>query len=252
MTKLPQRCAAEVVGTFFLCFVGVAVTCSNTFLAPHSAGSGLLGIALAQGLALAVAVSAVGRVSGGHFNPAVSAAAVLTGHLRPLAGVAYFFSQLAGGILGGLVARCAYSHIFPEGSIVDAYITANGGVPMPYPAVGRGIILLLEGIGAFFLVLAVFGTAIDLRPPRVGGFAIGLTLTLDILAFGPITGASVNPARALGAALATYGTSAFEHVWTYHETYWVGPLLGGLIAGQLYKSFFSTIGAASAQPTAPE
>jgi len=138
------------------------------------------------------------------------------------------------------MARYAFTPLNPADSVVDVYVTANGGVPLPYPSptVTLGVLLLLEGIGTFMWVMAFFGTVLDPKAPPIGGFAIGLTVTLDILVIGPITGASMNPARSFGPALATFHTSAFERVWTYHGAYWIGPIAGGLIAGLIYKWFF--------------
>lgn len=90
---------------------------------------------------------------------------------------------------------------------------------------------LLEAIGAFFLVTVVFGTAVHPQAPRVGGLAIGLVITMDILAFGPLTGAAVNPARAFGPALVS-------GAWAHQLVYWIGPLLGGGVAGWLYSGVY--------------
>jgi len=98
---------------------------------------------------------------------------------------------------------------------------------------GGGI--LMETILTFFLVTAVYGTAIDKRAPKLGALLIGLTITLDILAGGPITGGSMNPARTFGPAVA-------GGIWTDHIVYWIGPLLGGTLAGLLYSRFYGKEG----------
>jgi glycerol uptake facilitator-like aquaporin len=95
---------------------------------------------------------------------------------------------------------------------------------------GQGVVV--EAVLTFLLVFAVFGTAVDPRAPRVGGFAIGLVLTFDILAGGPLTGASMNPARTFGPAIAS-------GVWADHLVYWVGPILGGIVAAGLYRNLLT-------------
>src|SRR3954451_25447929 len=101
MIPLPRRALAEAIGTCFLCFVGVSAICTNTLVG--AAGSGLLGVALAHGLALSIAISALGKVSGGHFNPAVSITMVATRQMPPQAGVVYVVSQLLGATLAGFI-----------------------------------------------------------------------------------------------------------------------------------------------------
>src|SRR5206468_4603163 len=96
---------------------------------------------------------------------------------------------------------------------------------------GAGAGIFIEAILTFFLVFVVFGTGIDARGPKIGGLAIGLTVTLDILFGGPLTGAAMNPARTFGPALAA-------SAWSAHYVYWLGPLIGGGAAGMVYKTFF--------------
>lgn len=231
MTPLARQALAEAIGTFFLCFTGVAAICTDTQMAPN--GPGLVGIGLAHGLALAVAISALGKVSGGHFNPAVSATMVATRQMTPVAGAFYVVSQLVGATLAGFAAKAGFA--------ADVYAKAGGGVPVPGPGVSMGAAIFLEVIATFFLLIAVFGTAVDPKAPRIGGFGIGLTVAFDILAIGPITGASMNPARTFGPALAA-------NIWTAHAVYWIGPILGGLIAGWIYTAFFLTPAEPAAAP----
>jgi aquaporin Z len=219
MIPLPRRALAEAIGTFFLCFVGVSAICVNAM----GPGSGLLGVAVAHGLALSIAISALGKVSGGHCNPAVTTTMIVTRQMPPMAGFVYIGSQLAGATLAGLAARMA----FPA----DVYSAAGGGVPAPGPNVSIGVAIMLEAIATFFLLMAVFGTAVDVKAPAIGGFGIGLTVTFDILAIGPLTGASMNPARTFGPGLAAW-------VWNGHLIYWIGPILGGAVAGLIYTSLF--------------
>lgn len=223
MIPLPRRALAEAIGTFFLCFTGVCAICINA--RDEHGGSGLLGVAVAHGLALGIAITALGKVSGGHFNPAVSAAFMATRLMTPLDGLVYIVSQLIGATLAGFVAKAAFAAV--------VFQEAGGGVPVPAADVQFGLAVLLEAITTFFLVIAVFGTAVDIKAPQVGGFAIGLTVTFDILAIGPLTGASMNPARTFGPAVAA-------NIWTGHAIYWIGPIVGGVVAGLIYAGFFMT------------
>lgn len=228
MISLPKRALAEVIGTFFLCFIGVAAICTN---AQQRGGSGLLGIALAHGLALSVAISALGKVSGGHFNPAVSVTMILTRQMSIVAGLVYVVAQLLGATAAGFAAKAA----FPPA----VYVAAGGGVPVPGEGVTTNVAILLEAIATFFLLIAVFGTAVDVKAPSIGGFGIGLTVAFDILAIGPITGASMNPARTFGPAVAAATSPGLaDTIWTHHAIYWIGPIVGGAIAGWIYCLFF--------------
>ncbi len=208
---------AEFIGTFSFVFIGAGAIITDAWF-PGSVG--LIGIALAHGLALAIMISATGHISGGHLNPAVTVGFLVAGKMKVGKGMGYIASQLIGGIVAGLLLRV----IFPA----TIWTQVNLGTPGLDPRIGVGTGILVELILTFFLVFAVFGTAVDKRAPKLGGFGIGLVLVFDILMGGPLTGASMNPARTFGPAVA----SAF---WTNHYVYWVGPLLGGIIAALIYR-----------------
>jgi len=218
--KLLKPCLAELLGTFYLCFAGIAAILSNTSVV--GGNSGLLGIALAHGLALSIAVSNFGGISGAHVNPAVTCGLLATGTIRAGMAVSYIVSQLAGATLAA--ALCG--RIFPEAAVIEAQL----GIPLPAPWATTGTILAVEFILTFLLVTTVFATAVDERGKavKIGGFAIGLTVAFDILAGGPITGASMNPARSFGPALVFWN-------WSWHHLYWIAPIAGGLVAALLYK-----------------
>jgi aquaporin TIP len=209
-----RRAAAEFVGTFALIFVGVGSIVS---------GNQLIGVAFAHGLVIAVMASAVGHISGGHFNPAVTFGFVVTRRMElPLAGV-YWLSQLLAATAGALALRV----VFPKEVNLDA------GVPKVNDAVGLGPAVLTEAILTFFLVWVVFATAADPGGAfkSIAGLAIGLTITFDVLAGGPLTGAAMNPARAFGPELV-------QGVWTDWWVYWVGPLAGGGLAALVYELLY--------------
>lgn len=208
---------AEFLGTFTLCFAGQGAICVHQMSGAQD--SGLLAIAIAHGLALAVMISALGATSGGHFNPAVTFGFLVTGRQRPASALAYWISQL----LGAVVASYLLRSLFPS-SVWQAVHLGAAGLS-PEITVRGG--LLIEFVLSFFLITAVWGTAVDPRAPKIGGFGIGLTVTMDILMGGPLTGAAMNPARAFGAALA----SGF---WSNHWIFWVAPLAGGAAAALVY------------------
>jgi len=211
--NLSQKLAAEFIGTFTLIFAGVSSICLKD-------STGLVGIALAHGLALAVMISAFGHISGGHLNPAVTIGALVGKKISAGNALWYIVAQLAGGVVGAMAVKM----IFPA----TMYEAVSLGTPMLGADVSMTSGILMEMILTFFLVTVVYGTAIDGRAPKVGGLFIGLTVTLDILAGGPITGASMNPARTFGPALA-------GGYWNGHIVYWIGPLLGGVLAGLVYS-----------------
>ncbi|HEY3780547.1 MAG TPA: aquaporin [Fimbriimonadaceae bacterium] len=214
--------AAEFIGTFTLIFIGVGSLMANA--------GGLVGAAIAHGVAIAVMVSALGAISGGHFNPGISFGAWIGHKISTMNMVFYWIAQVAGAAAGAFLL---------EYCIPDAKGTGT-------PALANGINvtqgLILEAIGTFFLVLVVYGTAIDKRAPKVGGLFIGLTITICILCFGPVTGSSINPARFLGPAIA-------EGNFTNVAVYIFGPLIGGGIAGGLYNYFFADKEPIPAPPT---
>ncbi len=211
-----RRAAAEFVGTFALVFIGVG---SIVF----AGSSGLVGVALAHGLVIAVMASAVGHISGGHFNPAVTFGFVITRRMDLVLGVVYWVTQLFAGVVGAL----ALLAVFPDEANLD------NGVPKLNAAIGGGSGALAEGILTFFLVWVIFATAADPRGTfkSIAGLAIGLTITADILIGGPLTGAAMNPARAFGPALV-------QNVWDDFWVWYVGPVIGAVAAALAYEYLY--------------
>jgi aquaporin Z len=226
--RLGPALVAEFIGSFALTFVGIlAIHSANVMAAEASAAAKLLVIALAQGLVLSVMVTACMPTSGGHINPAITVGFLITGKIKPSAGLAYIVIQL----LGGVVAALAVLAIFgPEtGAKVVRAGTPNLGEQIMGAPVRPVVGLLAEIIATFFLAFAVWGTAADPRARNVGGFAIGLTVAFDILAIGPLTGASMNPQRSFGPTLV-----GWDGLWKNHWIYWVGPIVGASLAALLY------------------
>ena len=216
-TPIWRPVIAELVGTFAFFFIGAGAIVTNQLT---NGQVGLLGIALAHGLALAVMISVFGATSGGHFNPAVTVGFLVTRRIAPLLGLLYIVAQLVGGTLAGLLLRV----VFP----VATWQAAKLGTPMLAPNISFGTGVVIEAVLTFFLLLAVFGTAVDPRAPKIAGFGIGLTVLFDILFGGPLTGASMNPARTFGPALA-------GGFWENDLVYWIGPLIGAIVAALLYE-----------------
>jgi MIP family channel proteins len=208
--------ASEFIGTFALVFVGSgAIMTARMSQSP----AGLVEVALAHGLILAVMVSALMRISG-HFNPAVTLGFLATRRIEAMMAALYIVAQLLGAIAAGYALKAT----FPDAIFVA---TRGGGQTIALDITG-GQAFLLETIATFFLVFVIFGTAVDLRGPKIGGLAIGLTIAADILAIGPLTGASMNPARSFGPAVAS-------GVYEAQLLYWAAPITGGLIAALLYE-----------------
>jgi aquaporin Z len=213
---------AEALGTFYLCFAGIAaILCTAS---PINAGGGLVAIALAHGIALSVAVNNFGGISGAHFNPAVTCGMLVTGRIKPALAVLYIVAQLMGASIAAITCR----DVFPA----EAIAATTLGLPLPAPWASTGTVFCIEFILTFLLMTSIYGTAVDERGKtvKIGGFGIGLTVTFDILAGGPITGASMNPARSFGPALVS------GH-WEWHWMYWLAPILGACAAAILYHSF---------------
>lgn len=220
MNETPARAlTAEAIGTFALCFVGILAINVDAISGTDGTAS-LATIALAHGLTIAVMIAALGALSGAHFNPAVTAGFVATGRMTPIRGAQYVGAQIVGALLASLLIAWLFGL-----EVVQA------GTPAKADFVSAPGAMVVEVVTTFFLVLVIFGTAVDHRAPKsVFPFAIGLTVALDILATGPITGAAMNPARAFGPAL-------IGGAWADHWVYWVGPLLGGVLAAFLQHRF---------------
>ncbi len=217
-----RKCVAEAIGTFYLCFAGIAaILCTQPDI---GADYGLLGIALAHGLALSIAVCTFGGLSGAHFNPAVTCGMLVTKRIDLPLAIKYILAQLTGATLAAAICKLGFD--------AGAVKTANLGIPLPAAGVDTSTVLLIEFVCSFLLVISIFGVAVDERGKAVsiGGFAIGLTVTFNILAAGEITGASMNPARSFGPALV-------QADFQQHLLYWIAPVAGSIAAALLYDRF---------------
>ena len=181
---------------------------------------GLLGIAIAHGVALGVGISATMNISGGHLNPAVTLGLLSIGRTDAQTAVGYIIAQLA----GACVAVLAIKGLYPE----MAGQIAGYGAPRLANDVSTVQGIVIEAILTFMLAFAVMGTAVDPRAPKIGGFGVGLIVMCGIFAGGQMTGGAMNPARAFGSMLVGWQ-------WTGALIYWIGPILGAVVAMQLYE-----------------
>jgi len=219
LTDALRRGAAEFIGAFALIFIGAGATLA----AAPSGEPGVVAIALAHGFVIAVMVSAVGHISGGHFNPAITLGFLVTGRLAPLLAVIYWIAQFAGAVAAAGLLRW----IFDDAS------EGNLGAPVLSPSIEPEAGLLIEAILTFFLVWVVFASAADPRGTfkSIAGLAIGFTISMGVLMGGPLTGAAMNPARAFGPELVAW---EWDNFWIWY----VGPLAGGVIAAVVYELLY--------------
>jgi MIP family channel proteins len=233
VNEVARKLLAEFIGTFALIFIGCgSVVMAGAAVAGATPETGLnsgalVAVALAHGLVIACIVSAIGHISGGHINPAVTLGVWISRGISTTEAGMYWIAQLLGGAVGAFLLLA----VLPS-QLTDA---VNLGTPSVNTAAGMaaGGAAVLEAVLTFFLVFAVYGTAVDPKGAwnKVAAFSIGLVVTFDILVGGPMTGGAMNPARWFGPALAT-GT------WTNAWVYIVGPLAGGAIAGLVYWAAF--------------
>ena len=209
----------ECVGSAAVVFVGAGAAIATVTRNP--AGSSLLATALAYGFVTGVFMMAAGHISRGCFNPAIALGLLAAGRLSVARAVGYIVAELAGGVIGSLLLK----GVFPT-NLVSA-------VALGTPVVGSGYTiseaLLAEIVATFFLMFVFYGTVIDRRGPRrLGGFAVGLTIVAGVFSIGAVSGGAMNPARHFGPALVQ---SSWQNGWIWY----VGPILGALIASVLYE-----------------
>ena len=211
-----RRGLAEFVGAFTLIFIGGGAAIIS--FSSHD----LVAVALANGLAIGIMVTNLGHISGGHFNPAITLGFVVTRRIKPALAAVYWFSQLLGAVCAAFLLRYFFTQLAVK-------VTA----PAPAASITDWKALLLEAIMTFFLVWAVWATAVDPRGAfkAIAGLAIGLTISIDVFVGGPVTGAAMNPARAFGPEVA-------GNTWTGWWIYWIGPIAGALVASLVYEYLY--------------
>jgi aquaporin TIP len=234
--SLPRKLVVEALGTFALCFMGIGAIILTQ-------GQDIVAIAFAHGLAIGLMVLAVGHISGGHFNPAVSIGFLVSRRISPQEAGAYIVAQLVGAVLGAGALTLAYNDL--DRNAVDLGVPKVGTSMTTDPAelLSAGNALFMEMILAFFLMFVIFGTAVDRRSGgrAIAGLAIGLTITMDIFAGGAVSGAAMNPARWFGPAVVQ---QEFADFWIWI----VGPVIGMVVAAFLYNEFLMGRGNGDAEP----
>ena len=230
MYRIWQKLCAEFIGTFLFVFFAAGVVCADQELhAAGQSGMGAAAIALVRGLTFAILICALSQVSGGHFNPAITIGTWVTRKMGSTQALFYGIVQ----VLGAMAGAWSLTHLVPD----QVWRAAGLATPDLATEISRTQGILLELTLTFFLVFVFFAMVAEARSEtplltRFGGFAVGLTIFAGTLVGGPYTGASMNPAMALG-------TAVLSHHWTNHGVYWAGPMLGGVIGGWIYHALFA-------------
>lgn len=213
-----QKYLAEAFATFAFVFVAAGSVLADW--QTHMLGT--IGVALAHGLVLAALIYTVWHISGAHLNPAVTIALWATGHIKTLVAVGYVAAQLVGSVVAALFLSILYKG-YPQFYLGDT-VLGTGVTP--------GIGILVEALLTFFLVWTVFATLVDKKAAAgFGGLAVGFVLVVAVMVGGNFTMGALNPARSFGPALVS------SH-WGMHYVYWVGPVIGALVAGFIYHFGF--------------
>ncbi|XP_008801470.1 probable aquaporin TIP4-3 [Phoenix dactylifera] len=213
---------AETILTFLFVFVGVgAAMAAEKMAGGKDAIVGLMAVAVAHALMVAVMTAAGLHISGGHLNPAVTVGMAVGGRITLVRSILYITAQLLGSSMACLLLK-----------------RITGGMDTPIHSLAAGMVaiqgVIMEIVLTFSFLFSVYATIVDPRKGIIAGLGplfVGLVVGANILACGPFTGASMNPARSFGPALAS-------HNWTNHWVYWVGPLFGSLLASFVYEHLF--------------
>jgi glycerol uptake facilitator protein len=230
LTGIRRAAAAEAYGTFLLVMIGPGTITAMRFAGLGTTGPALGVIGLAHGVALLVAVYSIGHISGAHINPAVTIAAWATHKIEARRVAPYIIAQLVGASIAGLTQLVIWSSSSQAYSVAQ---TTFLGDTLPGSSFTVGAALLAEVVGTAILVFTIFGATDKKADSSWAGVAIGLVLAAVIWMFGPVSGASLNPARTLGPTLASaaFSLTPINTLWIYI----VGPIFGGLLGGFLYE-----------------
>jgi MIP family channel proteins len=223
---LSAKFRAELLGTFVFVLVGAGSAVGSASLAGAESGSLLLVAALANGLGLAMAVTATLKVSGGSLNPAVSIALWAVRKLKTREMVAYIVAEIVGASLAGAALIAAFPSDLGSG--------ASWGAPALNSAVSPLQGIAIEALMTFVLMFVIYGSAVDARAPHVGGIAIGLAVLADVMVAGNLTGAAMNPARAYGPMIAGLSFPGYWYIYT------IGPIVGAVVAALAYRYFIES------------
>jgi MIP family channel proteins len=213
MSSLLRALMAELIGTFALVFLGTGAIIVNHL---RQGAITHLGISFVFGAIVAALIYSLGHISGAHFNPAVTLAFWRSGFLQSQRVLPYLLAQLLGATVASFLLRLSFG------------LTARLGATLPLNGNWQQS-FILEAVLTFLLMLVIFGSGLD-RRAHIGfaGLAIGLTVGLEAACMGPITGASMNPARSFAPALVS-------GIWENHWVYWIAPILGAQLAVEVYR-----------------
>lgn len=243
MDRLYKQSIAELLGTFVVTFIGAGAICVDSFLQTSGqTGIGLLGIAIAHAVGLALAVTMTMNVSGGFCNPAISIGLLFVGKLGGKQTVYYIIAQIVGAVIAGFFLTVIFGF---AGNVVASVAlgTPHSEEPMrkffqrEMDLQLTAMATLIELLMTFVLTVVVFGTTIDKRTPRIGGLGVGLASLVIILVGAPFTGAAMNPARYLGTAIWEAGISNNWSRLSDCYIYILGPVLGAVLAAWIYSSY---------------
>lgn len=224
----------ELIGTTLFILIGMWGACSE---------GGVIAAALSFGLALMIFSASFGHISGVHFNPAVTIGVLIAGEMQAVMAILYVVMQLLGGIAAGgllrlLLASRAYAACKGGATLLRTYTAINetrysGSVLYTVDSVGIWQGITIEFIVTFVLVTVILMVALDTKSKTgLAPIIMGFALAVNILAIGAYTGGSLNPARSLGPAI-------FSNQWENHFVYWIGPLVGAIVAGFLYRTVWA-------------
>lgn len=227
--SLLKRAIAELVGTYVLVFLGTGSVVTSVVFFGGVQSAGLLLIGLSFGFAVLMMIYAFGHISGTHINPAVSIALWATGRFPSKDLVAYIVAQLVGAVLASMTIIAI---------VGTRAVDAGLGGTLPGDGVSYWQAIVVEAVTTFFLVLTIWGAAVDSRAAKgFAGLAIGLVVAADIIVTGPIAGASMNPARTFGPLLTETlwgGKTGGATQWGKFPIYIIGPIVGAVLAAWLY------------------
>jgi aquaporin Z len=231
METLTRRLSAEFLGTFLLVFGGCgSAVLAAGFMPDTNLGIGLVGVALAFGLTVVTAAYALGHISGGHFNPAVTIGALVAKRIEANVVVQYIVAQVLGGLAAaGVLAAIANGQ--PDFDLQESGFAANGFADHSPGNFNFGAALLIEIVLTAFFLIVILGATSRRAPVGFAPLAIGLALTLIHLISIPVTNTSVNPARSTGPAVFV-GDWAIEQLWLF----WLAPIVGAIIGAGIYMA----------------
>ncbi|MGH2561257.1 MAG: MIP/aquaporin family protein [Thermomicrobiales bacterium] len=234
--ELVKQLIVEFIGPAVLVFAGV-----GAIIQTQGDGADLVAVALAHGLAIGLMVLAAGHISGGHFNPAVTIGFYFARRIDTNRALAYIIAQLLGGLVGAGALTLVYQDV--DRNRVNLGVPAVGQAFSDASSLGAGRAVVMEIILSFLLIFVIFGTAVDVRSGgrAVAGLAIGLTISMDVLAGGIVSGAAMNPARWFGPAIV-------QQEWSDFWVWWVGPIVGAVAAAILYNDVLMRDDRVTAEP----